>query len=493
MERDVIRRGRLTGERTGEMMHFLSSMGADRNIADADILVDIAHVLMLSRQKIIGHEPARQLLTGLLDFYDNGIPAAAFDDRFEDIHAGIESLLISTIGEEAGGRLHIGRSRNDEVATCLRLRVREDVIRQLSILISLRQVLLNLAEEHIETIMPGFTHLQYAQPTTLAHHLLSHEAAFSRDFQRLWGALSRVDQCPLGAAAFASTSYPIQRELTTEMLGFGGVLENTMDAVGSRDFALEVLSDLSIMMAHVSRICEELVIWSSNFARFVELDDAFCSTSSIMLQKKNPDIAEVMRAKAASVIGSMTSALAITKALPMSYNRDLQELTPGLWRGIQDAKHSTRLLIDMLSTATFNSSAMAAEAGKGYSTATDFADMLVQKHNFPFRTAHTLVGKAIQNGTLDLPSLDSAAREMGIPPLSTTGITPSDVSDALDVRSSIDRRRAPGSPSPFAVKISISSRQKVLSEDSAMLDKRQTSYSDAIQRLIRDARKEAGL
>lgn len=492
MEHDVVRRGRLTGERSGEMMHFLSSMGADRCIADADILVDIAHVLMLSRQKIIEKEPARQLLRALLELYDNGIPEAAFDDRFEDIHAGIETLLIATIGEETGGRLHIGRSRNDEVATCLRLRVREDVTRQLSILIRLREVLLALAEEHMGTLMPGFTHLQHAQPTTLAHHLLAHEAAFTRDFQRLTGALSRVNWCPLGAAAFASTSYPIQREFTADLLGFQGVLENTMDAVASRDFALEVLSNLSIMMAHASRVCEELVIWSSGFAKFVELDDAFCSTSSIMPQKKNPDIAEVMRAKAASVLGSTTASLAIQKALPLSYNRDLQELTPSLWRGIQDAKHSTRLLVDMLSTATFNSAAMADEAQKGYSTATDLADMLVQKHGFAFRTAHTLVGKAIQKGNLDLPTLDLAAQEMGQRLLSMLGITAGDVAAALDVQSSIDRRRAPGSPSAFAVKISLASRREALMEDTHMLEEKMACYSGAIQRLIADARKEAG-
>ena len=255
-----MRRGRLTGERSGEMMHFLSSMGADRCIADADILVDIAHVLMLSRQKIIEKDQAGMILSALLELYDNGIPEGAFDDRFEDIHAGIETLLIATIGEEAGGRLHIGRSRNDEVATCLRLRVREDIVRQLSILIRLRETLLILAKEHIDSVMPGFTHLQHAQPTTLAHHLLAHEAAFGRDFQRIAGALSRVDQCPLGAAAFASTSYPIQREFVAELLGFQGVLENTMDAVSSRDFALELLSSLGIMMTHASRVCAELVV-----------------------------------------------------------------------------------------------------------------------------------------------------------------------------------------------------------------------------------------
>ena len=448
---------------------------------------------MLSRQKIIEKEPARELIRALLELHETGIPEAAFNDRYEDIHAGIETLLIATTGEETGGRLHIGRSRNDEVATCLRLRVREDITRQLTILISLRETLLSLAEEHMDTIMPGFTHLQYAQPTTLAHHLLSHEAAFARDFERLSGALSRVDWCPLGAAAFASTSYPIHREFTAELLGFRGVMENTMDAVASRDFALEVLSALSIMMSHASRICEELVIWSSNFAGFVELDDAFCSTSSIMPQKKNPDTAEVMRARAASVIGSTIASFAIVKALPMSYNRDLQELTPDLWRGIQSAKHSTRLLVDMLSTATFNIEAMAAGAGKGYSTATDFADMLVQKYGFAFRTAHTLVGKAIQKGSLDLSTLDIVAQEMGQRPLSSLGITAAEVTAALDVRSSIDRRRAPGSPSPFAVKISLSSRRKLLEDDSLVLEERITHYSGAIQRLIKDAKKEAGV
>ncbi|HII77210.1 MAG TPA: argininosuccinate lyase [Methanolinea sp.] len=492
MEQDVVRRGRLTGERSGEMMHFLSSMGADRCIADADILVDIAHVLMLSRQKIIGKEQAGRLLETLLELYENGIPEAAFDDRFEDIHAGIETLLIATIGEDAGGRLHIGRSRNDEVATCIRLRVRDDLVRQLSILIRMREVLLDLAGEHIESVMPGFTHLQHAQPTTLAHHLLAHEAAFARDYQRLSGALSRVDWCPLGSAAFASTSYPVQREFVAGLLGFQGVLENTMDAVSSRDFALEVLSCLSIMMTHASRVCEELVVWSSGFARFVELDDAFCSTSSIMPQKKNPDTAEVMRAKAASVLGSATASFAIVKGLPLSYNRDLQELNPHLWRGIRDAKHSTRLLIDMLSSATFNTAVMAGEAGKGFSTATDVADMLVQSHGFAFRTAHTLVGKAIQKGALDIPALDQAAEEMGIQPPSKMGIRDEEIAAALDVRACIERRRAPGSPSPFAVRISLSSRRTALHEDLRSLEERMAHYAESVRRLISDAKKEVG-
>ncbi|MDD1716244.1 MAG: argininosuccinate lyase [Methanolinea sp.] len=491
-ERDVVRRGRLAGERTGEMMHFLSSMGADRCIADADILVDMAHVLMLHKQRILDDLPAKQLLAALLEFYDNGIPEAAFDDRFEDIHAGIESLLIGALGEEAGGRLHIGRSRNDEVATCLRLRVRDDLTRQLAILVRLREVLLELAALNTETYMPGFTHLQHAQPTTLAHHLLSYEASFSRDFNRLSGALSRVNRSPLGAAAFSSTSYPLNRELTAGMLGFDGIMENTMDAVASRDFAMEVLADLAIMMANVSRICEEIVIWSSAFVQFVELDDAFCSTSSIMPQKKNPDTAEVMRAKAASVMGAFTAALGTVKALPMSYNRDLQELTPSLWRGVRNAKQSTSLLVDMLATASFRTDRMREEAGKGFSTATDLADHLVQKYGLPFRTAHTLVGRAVQKGGLDLMTLDAAATEIGCKIPTALGLTEKEVIDALDVEKSVARRVLPGAPSSFAVKVSLAERGKVLATDRTVVELMISAHSEAIKRLIEDARKVAG-
>ncbi len=228
MPDDVVRRGRLTGERTGEMMHFLSSMKADRCIADADILVDIAHTLMLQKQKIIDDEPARKLLGGLLALYDSGVPEIAFDERFEDIHAGIESLLIESAGEEVGGRLHIGRSRNDEVVTCMRIRLREDLLKQMTALVRLRETLLTIAGEHTDTVMPGFTHFQHAQPTTLAHHLLAYEQAFGRDFKRLIGAYARVNRSPLGAAAFASTGYPINRDLTAKMLGFDSLVLNTM-------------------------------------------------------------------------------------------------------------------------------------------------------------------------------------------------------------------------------------------------------------------------
>jgi len=395
MRTDVVRLGRLSGERTGEMMRFLSSMRADRCIADADVLVDIAHVLMLEKQKIIDSDIAKQLLPALLELHDEGIPDEAFDDRFEDVHAGIESILIDAVGAEVGGRMHMGRSRNDEVATCIRMKLRDDILKQMAALLKVREVLVALASQHIESAMPGFTHLQHAQPTTLAHHLLSYEQSFSRDFDRLKDAYIRVNQSPLGAAAFASTGYPINRELTARFLGFEGLVKNTMDAVATRDFALEALSDLSILMANVSRLCEDLILWSTSFVKFVTLDDAFCSTSSIMPQKKNPDIAEIMRAKTGSVFGAYTGALLTVKGLQMSYNRDLQELTPNIWRGMRDAKESLRLLIDMLSSATFDTARMKEEAGKGFSTATELADTLVRSYGIPFRTAHNIVARAV--------------------------------------------------------------------------------------------------
>jgi argininosuccinate lyase len=491
MRNDVVRRGRLTGERTGEMMHFLSSMVADRHIADADVLVDIAHVMMLSKQRILDEVTVRPLLSALLVLYDEGIPESAFDDMYEDVHAGIEALLIATVGEEIGGRMHMGRSRNDEVAACLRIRLREDVLRQLSILFRLRGTLISLAEEHTGTIMPGFTHLQHAQPTTLAHHLLAYELAFSRDCERLSESFSRVNQSPLGAAAFASTGYPVNREFTARILGFDGVLENTMDAVSSRDFALEVLSSLSIMMTGISRLCEEIILWSSSFAGFVTLDDAFCSTSSIMPQKKNPDTAEIMRAKAASLIGAYTSAAVTVKGLPMSYNRDLQELTPSLLRGIQDAKHSTSLLNEMLMTASFNRERMRQEAGKSYSTATDLADMLVRNCGLPFRTAHSIVGRAVQNGGLDREHLDEAAVSITGSPLASDSFQETDIRDALDVEKSIEQRKATGSPSTLCIRVAIEHRKKRLDDDRQRAEQRAMALKEAIDALIRDARRVA--
>jgi argininosuccinate lyase len=490
MRTDVVRLGRLSGRRTSEMMHFLSSMQADRHIAEADILVDIAHVLMLDEQKIIDREVTKQLLSALLEMHDVGIPDEVFEDRFEDVHAGIESLLIEFVGPDVGGRMHLGRSRNDEVATCIRIKLREELLNQMDALLKVREVLVALAGQHTDSVMPGFTHLQHAQPTTLAHHLLAYEQAFSRDFDRLKDAYARVNLSPLGAAAFASTGYPIDREYTASLLGFGGLVENTMDAVATRDFALETLAALSILMVNTSRLCEELVIWSSTFVKFVSLDDAFCSTSSIMPQKKNPDTAEIMRAKSASVLGAFTSAFVTVKGLPMSYNRDLQELTPNIWRGTHDAKTSLCLLSDMLASAEFDTKRMKDEAGKGFSTATELADTLVRSYGLPFRTAHTIIGRAVQKGDLSLATIEAAAQELG-PGISLKkkGLTQKRIDQVLNVNYSIALRTAPGGPAPVTTKRAIQDRKKQLSSDSAITGKRLADLAKARGKLITNARR----
>jgi argininosuccinate lyase len=489
MRTDVVRLGRLSGERTGEMMHFLSSMQADRHIADADILVDIAHVLMLDRQKINERKMTRKILSVLLEMYEGGIPEEAFDDRFEDVHAGIESLLIESAGADTGGRMHIGRSRNDEVATCIRIKLREELLKEMTALAKVRQVLLAIAITHTESVMPGFTHLQHAQPTTLAHYLLSYEQAFSRDFDRLKNAYTRINLSPLGAAAFASTGYPIDREYTASLLGFDGLVTNSMDAVATRDFALETLADLSIMMVNTSRLCEELVIWSTSFVQFVSLDDAFCSTSSIMPQKKNPDTAEIMRAKSASVFGSFTSALVTVKGLPMSYNRDLQELTPNIWRGMHDAKVSLCLLSEMLASAEFDTRRMKEEAGKGFSTATELADTLVRSYGLAFRTAHNIVGRSVQKGSLSLATLEAAALEIG-PGISLKkkGLTQKKIDEVLDVNYSVALRKAPGGPAPVATKQAIRDSKKQLEADADLTDRQLAQIAKARQKLITEAR-----
>jgi argininosuccinate lyase len=490
MRTDVVRLGRLSGERSHEVMHFLSSMDADRRIAEADVLVDIAHVLMLDKQKINGRGITTQLLPALLGLHDKGCPDGVFDDRFEDVHAGIESLLIEAIGVEAGGRMHMGRSRNDEVATCIRLRLRDDLIRELAALLKVRAVLIALAEEHTGSIMPGFTHLQHAQPTTLAHHLLAYEQAFSRDFDRLSEAYARVNRSPLGAAAFASTGYPISREYTASLLGFDGLVSNTMDAVATRDFALEVLADLSIMMATTSRLCEELVFWSTSFVQFVTLDDAFCSTSSIMPQKKNPDTAEIMRAKSGAVFGAFSGAFVTVKGLPMSYNRDLQDLTPHLWRGMQAADESIGLLAGMLASATFDTERMSGEAGKGFSTATELADTMVRQYGIPFRTAHNIVGRAVQKGSLTLATLEAAAKEVGSGiSLKKKGLTQKKIDEVLDPQYSIALRKAPGGPAPAAIKDAIRDRKKQLDSDAATTDQKLKKLATAKKNLITTARR----
>ena len=341
------------------------------------------------------------------------------------------------------------RSRNDEVATCIRLALREEMLALMDEQLSLIQTLVNLAQMHIETIIPGFTHTQHAQPTTLAHHLLAHADAYFRDLARIEDAYKRVNLSPLGAAAFASTGFPIDRLRTCQLLGFDGLVENSMDAVSTRDFILEVLSDLAILMVNLSRLAEELILWSTSEFGYLELDNLFASTSSIMPQKKNPDTAELARGKTGSVIGSLVSALVICKALPLSYNRDLQEVTPHLWRGMDWTRSTVRILDGCVSSLKFNLERMEHSSGAGFSTATELADSLVRITGMPFRTAHSIVGRVAALGRRpDMGGLDTIAQEIAGFRASERGFSAADLERALDPKSNVRLRANTGGPAP---------------------------------------------
>lgn len=452
MEKDQIRRGRLSGERSSLTEEYLSSMNADRQISVSDLKVDMAHILMLKKQHLIDTESAEKLLKILLKYYEEGLPEEAFNETHEDIHAGIEASLILEAGANAGGRMHLGRSRNDEVATCLRMRTRELILNILTKTFELRRALISKADENTNTIMPGFTHLQHAQPTTLAHYMLSYENLFSRDSARLFDAYARVNKSPLGSAAFAGTGFQLDREYTAELLGFTAPLENSMDAVANRDFIAETIADLTIIMTNISRMCEELILWSASLVHFVVLNDAYCSTSSIMPQKKNPDTLEIMRAKSAAAIGELTTALTLIKALPMSYNRDLQELNPHLWNAFYITDSSLQLLTEIISTAEFDEAAMKKSAKIGNTGATEIADYLVREYSIPFRTAHNIVGRAVKLGSVDIDTLEKAALELEGISLKEKGLEQSKIDKLMNPKEIVKQKKTLGSPNPKLMK-----------------------------------------
>jgi argininosuccinate lyase len=437
----MLRDSRL-GEISGEVLDYLSSREADRRIFQADLLVDMAHLIMLKEQGWIAPEECARILQVLRQLRQEDL------GEEEDVHEAIEAYVLARVGP-LGGRMHTGRSRNDEVATCLRLALREEMLGLLEELLTMINALVCISQEHTESVIPGFTHTQHAQPTTLAHHLLAHADAFLRDMERLEDAYRRINCSPLGAAAFASTGFKIDRDRTSQLLGFDGLVENSMDAVSARDFILEALADLSILMVNLSRLAEEMILWSAPEFGYVELDNAFASTSSIMPQKKNPDTAELARARTGSVLGSLVSGLVICKALPLSYNRDLQEVSPHLWRAMDWTRSSVRILQGALVTMRFDLPRLEKMAAEGFSTATELADSLVRKTGMPFRTAHQIVAMLAARGRRpSMKDLDDAALQLAAPMPSQSGFGQQNLEEALDPRSNVGLRSATGGPAP---------------------------------------------
>ncbi|HMK46609.1 MAG TPA: argininosuccinate lyase [Methanocella sp.] len=489
---DILRRGRLSSEKKKEVGEFTASIPADRWLFPSDILVDKAHTVMLARQGIVPKDAAATILRALLAIEKAGADSVDIP-AFEDVHMAIESQLIKIVGENAGGRMHSGRSRNDEVATCIRISARKELLGLMEDLLEMRDVIVTMADAHKDTLMPGFTHLQHAQPTTLAHHLLAHASAFERDFERLSDALKFVNICPLGSAAFASTGYNLDRELTSKLLGFDRPMDNSMDGVSARDFILDLTSQTAIIEADLSRLASELVLWSTQEFGFVELSDTYASTSSIMPQKKNPDVLELVRGRSGTVIGHMVAAFTIVKGLPYSYNSDLQEITPHLLRSFEITRSSTRIMAGAIGTLTVKKDEMRHKSATGFTTATEIADTIVRATGLPFRTAHGIVGRlAREEGDRSLEAIDRASQEMIGKKVSEMGLTAKMVEEALDPWSNVERRGIVGGPALKTVQRKISSGRKQMLLDAALLSKINDRLEEAYEELDKAVKTIAG-
>src|SRR5512137_599976 len=410
MAKDKLWGGRFSQPTDQFVEEFTASIEFDKRLYHQDIRGSIAHARMLGKQGIIPFADVEKIVHGLKDILDR-IEAGKFDFSvgLEDIHMNIEARLSERIGE-AGKRLHTGRSRNDQVAVDIRLYLRDEIVEISAYLDMLIDSLVFQAEKNIDVIMPGYTHLQTAQPILFAHHMLAYLEMFKRDKGRMEDCLKRVNVLPLGAGALAGTTFPIDREYVAEQLDFPEVTRNSLDSVSDRDFALEFMSASSILMMHLSRFSEELILWSSSEFGFVDLSDSFCTGSSIMPQKKNPDVPELVRGKTGRVYGNLVTLLTVMKSLPLAYNKDMQEDKEPLFDTIDTVKGSLKIFADMIAQMRVNAGTMRQAAAKGFSTATDVADYLVRK-GMPFRDAHETVGKAVRyciEMKKDLPELTMA-------------------------------------------------------------------------------------
>jgi len=438
----VVRRERFAG---GPARDFLSSLADDERIFAADLAVDRAHVVMLTEQEIVSREDAAAILTALAEIEAAGhgaLPAG------EDVHEAIETAVVERVGPE-GGRMHTARSRNDEVAACIRYRLRGDILTLLETIVEGRQRLLDVAGEHTETVMPGYTHLQPAQPTTVAHWVCSHEEALARDTERLLDAYDRVNRSPLGAAAFAGTPFEVDRERTAALLGFDGLVENAMDAVSARDFLLETTAATATLATTLSGLAEDVVGFASK--GHVTLDDDYASTSSIMPQKKNPDTLELVRGRTGDATAGLEGLLTTLKGLPRAYNRDLQRAGRHAWEAIDSVGESVEVAVGAVATAEWPTDRLAAAAGEGFATATGVADLLAAA-GVPFRTAHEVVARAAADaeGTPTLADLNGAGEAVLGEPL-TASLDAGEIEAALDPAESVAARDSRGGPAPGAV------------------------------------------
>ena len=453
--------GRFTKETDKMVYNFNASISFDQKFFAQDVEGSIAHAVMLEKQGIISLEEKDAIVKGITEIreeVENGV--LEITDEYEDIHSFVEANLIKKIGD-AGKKLHTGRSRNDQVALDMRLYTRMEVLETDKLLKSLLNELLNIMENNLDTYMPGFTHLQKAQPVTLAHHIGAYFEMFKRDRLRLRDIYYRMNYCPLGSGALAGTTYPLDRNYTASLLGFEGPTANSMDSVSDRDYLIEYLSALATIMMHLSRFCEEIIIWNSNEYGFVELDDTYSTGSSIMPQKKNPDIAELIRGKTGRVYGALISMLTTMKGIPLAYNKDMQEDKELTFDAIDTVKGCILLFTGMMKTIQFKKDVMEVSAMKGFTNATDAADYLV-KHGVPFRDAHSIIGQLV----LYCIEADKAIDELSLDELKAISpVFEADVYEEISLETCVNKRLTFGAPSPEVMKQVILQSRNYLADD----------------------------
>ncbi|MBN1785261.1 MAG: argininosuccinate lyase [Candidatus Bathyarchaeota archaeon] len=474
----LLRGGRISSARK-DVVEFTASIKSDQKLLEAVIKINQAHVTMLLEQQIIKPSTAAKLLAALNEID----PKMKLDQTLEDVHLAVEEEINKKIPKDVAGNLHIAKSRNDQVATAIRMALRTSLHDLINLIVTLQDSLIKLAEKHTETLVPSYTHLHPAQPVTFAHILVSYVDALQRSIMRIKGALPRINLCPMGAGAIATTSFPINRERTAELLGFSAVLENSIDAVGSRDFILETLADLTILATDVSRIAEDLIVWSSPDFGIIDLPESFAFTSSIMPQKKNPDVLEVIRARMSQILGNFVISATTLKALPSGYNLDLQELTPKLWESIETVSASLYVLSELTIHLNVNKDVFSKDV-LHYSTTTELANLLVKKYDVPFRMSHKIVGavvKTLLEKKLTLLNLKSelvnktAENVAGI----TLAVKQADIKDSIDPKKFVESHNTLGGPAPAEVKRMLKNRKQLTAHSKKSLETHKKGLEEA--------------
>ncbi len=469
--------GRLGNVRE-DIAKFCSSRKDDARLAEAVLAINKAHVVMLMEQKIIQWQDGAKILQAL-----QKQDSQKLDPNAEDVHMAVEEVVLDETGPEVGGNLHIAKSRNDQVTTAIRMTLRNELLGIMQQILNMQDNILKSASKHTETVILAYTHLQPAQPVTFAHYLLSHVNGLERDLQRLRSVYDRVNLCPLGAGALATTSFPINRKTTAALLGFEAVLENSIDAVGSRDFIIETQSALTLLAVNLSRLAEDLIIWSSPEFGIVELPDEFTSTSSIMPQKKNPEVLEVIRARASYALGDFVASAAALKSLPSTYNLDFQEITPKLWASTDNLKASLNIFTQLISDVKVFSNIEVKDSA-GFVGATELANMLVRKYNVAFRTSHKIIGGLVK-GLIDSKQtlLDATPEMLQKIAQESAGIElkvkKADILECTNPRKLIETYKVQGGPSPAEVERAISFTYKSLGQTKANIAKLKEKLANA--------------